>query len=142
MEKELTLSIIKPDIVAKGQIGEVLSRLEHGGLRVVALKMVKLSREQAEDFYAVHRHRPFYPELVSFMCSNPIVVQILSGYDAVAQYRKLMGATDPQQAAPGTIRADLGESILHNAVHGSDALETARFEIACFFAPGDINHFH
>ena len=141
MALERTLSIIKPDAVAKNKIGEILSRFEDGGLRIVAAKMQHLSREQAAEFYAVHKDRPFFGELMDFMTSGPVLVQVLEGDNAVARNRELMGATFPKNAEPGTIRADFcdkegdqGE----NAVHGSDSAENAAIEINFFFAPGDI----
>ncbi|QKT02720.1 nucleoside-diphosphate kinase [Ectothiorhodospiraceae bacterium 2226] len=138
MATERTLSIIKPDGVAKNVIGEIYSRFEKGGLRIVAAKMLQLSREQAEAFYAVHKERPFYNDLVSFMTSGPVMVQVLEGENAVARNRELMGATNPKDAAPGTIRADFAETVDENAVHGSDAAETAREEIAFFFKPEEL----
>src|SRR5512134_946501 len=135
MAIERTLSIIKPDAVKKNVIGQILARFEGAGLRVVALRMMHLSRSEAEAFYAVHRERPFFKDLVDFMVSGPIVVQVLEGEGAIAKNRDLMGATDPKKAAPGTIRADFAQSIDANAVHGSDAPETAAFEIGYFF-PG------
>ena len=133
MAVERTLSIIKPDAVAKNVIGQIISRFESSGLKVVAARMTQLSVQQAEGFYAVHRARPFFADLVRFMISGPIVVQVLEGEDAIAKNRDLMGATDPKKAAKGTIRADFADSIDANAVHGSDATETARTEIAYFF---------
>ena len=133
MALERTLSIIKPEAVAKNIIGEIYSRFERAGLRIVAAKMVHLDRAQAEAFYGVHRERPFFADLVEYMISGPIMVQALEGESAVARNRGLMGATDPKKAAPGTIRADFGESIERNAVHGSDAAETAAREIEFFF---------
>jgi nucleoside-diphosphate kinase len=133
MAIERTLSIIKPDAVAKNAIGELYSRFETGGLKIVAARMVWLSAREAGQFYAVHKERPFYGELVEFMTSGPVMVQVLEGEDAIARNRELMGATDPKKAAPGTIRADFAESIDANAVHGSDSLDTARTEIAFFF---------
>jgi nucleoside-diphosphate kinase len=133
MAIERTLSIIKPDAVAKNVIGQILSRFEAGGLKVVAARMMQLSRADAEAFYAVHRERPFFKDLVDFMVSGPIMVQVLEGEAAIARNRELMGATDPKKAAPGTIRADFADSIDANAVHGSDAPETARQEVAFFF---------
>jgi len=133
MAVERTLSIIKPDAVAKNVIGQIIMRFESSGLRVVAARMTQLSVRQAEGFYAVHRARPFFADLVRFMISGPIVVQVLEGEDAIAKNRDLMGATDPKKAAKGTIRADFADSIDANAVHGSDAPETARTEIAYFF---------
>lgn len=133
MAIEQTISIIKPDAVAKNVIGQIYSRFENGGLKIVAAKMLHLSKEQAEGFYAVHKERPFFADLVAFMTSGPVVVQVLEGEDAVAKNRELMGATNPKQAAAGTIRADFAESIDENAVHGSDSLENAKIEIAYFF---------
>lgn len=133
MAIEHTLSIIKPDAVAKNVIGEIYARFEKGGLRIIAAKMLHLSREQAEDFYAVHKERPFYGELVEYMTSGPVMVQVLEGDDAIARNRELMGDTDPSKAAPGTIRADFAETIDENAVHGSDGPDTAKTEIGFFF---------
>lgn len=138
MKKEKTLSIIKPDAVAKNQIGNILARFEKAGLRIIAVKMLHLTREQAEKFYEVHRERAFFKALVDFMITGPILVQVLEGEDAVAKNRELMGATNPAQAAPGTIRADFADSIDENAVHGSDAAETAEKEIAFFFKKDEI----
>jgi nucleoside-diphosphate kinase len=135
---EQTLSIIKPDAVAKNVIGKIIDRFESNGLRVAAMKKVQLSRADAEAFYAVHKERPFFGELVEFMISGPVVVSVLEGENAVAKNRELMGATDPKEAAPGTIRADFAESIDANAVHGSDSLENAQKEIAFFFARREI----
>jgi len=133
MAVERTLSIIKPDAVAKNVIGKIYSRFEMTGLRIVAAQMRHLSRAEAEGFYAVHRERPFFRDLVDFMSSGPVMVQVLQGEDAIARNRELMGATDPKQAAAGTIRADFAESIDANAVHGSDGPDTAKTEIAYFF---------
>ena len=133
MAVERTLSIVKPDAVAKNVIGQIYSRFEQAGLTVVAAKMVWLSRRDAEGFYAVHRERPFFRDLVDFMTTGPVMVQVLEGEDAIAKNRELMGATGPKKAAPGTIRADFAQSIDANAVHGSDAPETAATEIAYFF---------
>lgn len=133
MSKEKTLSIIKPDATQKNHIGEILSRFEKNGLKIVAAKMLTLSQEQAEKFYAIHRERPFFQELVAFMTSGPVFVSVLEGTDAVAKNRELMGATDPKQAVSGTIRRDFAENIDANAVHGSDSLENAKTEIAFFF---------
>jgi nucleoside-diphosphate kinase len=130
---ERTLSIIKPDAVKKNAIGQILARFEAAGLRIVAARMMHLSRAEAEGFYAVHRARPFFRDLVEFMTSGPVMVQVLEGEDAIAKNRELMGATDPKKAAKGTIRADFADSIDANAVHGSDGPETARTEIAFFF---------
>ena len=138
MAVEQTLSIIKPDAVAKNVIGEIYSRFEKAGLRISAARMVRLSRADAEGFYAVHRERPFFHDLVDFMTTGPVMIQVLEGEDAVARNRELMGATDPKQAAPGTIRADFAQSIDANAVHGSDGPETAQAEIAYFFAAHNI----
>lgn len=139
MPVERTLSIIKPDAVAKDVIGEIYSRFERAGLKIVAAKMKHLTRAEAEEFYAVHRERPFFNALVEFMTSGPVMIQVLEGDDAIARNRELMGATNPEEAAPGTIRADFARSIDANAVHGSDAPQTAAVEIACFFSEGDIN---
>jgi nucleoside-diphosphate kinase len=133
-----TLSIIKPDAVAKNVVGEIYTRFERAGLTIIAAKMKHLSTEEAEGFYAVHRERPFFADLVKFMTSGPVMIQVLEGQDAVSRHRELMGATDPRQAAPGTIRADFATSIDANAVHGSDAEETAREEIAYFFGADEI----
>jgi nucleoside-diphosphate kinase len=133
MAIERTLSIIKPDAVRKNLIGKILARFEAAGLRIVAARMMRLSRADAEAFYAVHRDRPFFRDLVGFMTSGPIMVQALEGDGAIMKHRDLMGATDPKKAAPGTIRADFAESIDANAVHGSDSDETARTEVAFFF---------
>jgi len=138
MAVERTLSIIKPDAVAKNVIGQIYSRFEAAGLRIVAAKMVRLSREQAEGFYAEHKGRPFFPALVDFMTSGPVTVQVLEGENAVALNRELMGATNPQNAAAGTIRADFADSIDANAVHGSDSAASAAREVAYFFAASDI----
>ena len=134
MAIERTLSIIKPDAVAKNVIGKIVSRFEAAGLKVVAAKLVHLSRNEAEQFYAVHKERPFFKDLVEFMISGPVFVQALEGENAIAKNRDLMGATDPKKAAAGTIRADFADSIDANAVHGSDAPETAKNEVAFFFA--------
>lgn len=139
MQVERTLSIIKPDAVAKDVIGEIYSRFERAGLKIVAARMKQLSRADAEVFYAVHRERPFFNDLVEFMTSGPVMIQVLEGENAIALNRELMGATNPQEAAAGTIRADFAQSIDANAVHGSDAPETAAVEIACFFSADDIN---
>ncbi len=135
---EQTLSIIKPDAVAKGVIGKILDRFESNGLRIAALKKLQLTKEQAGEFYAVHKERPFFNELVEFMTSGPVVVSVLEGENAVAKNRELMGATDPKEAKPGTIRADFAESIDANAVHGSDSLENAKKEIEFFFTKDEI----
>ena len=136
MALERTLSIIKPDAVAKNVIGEIYNRFEKAGLRIVAAKMLHLSREQAGAFYEVHKERPFYNDLVDFMTSGPVVVQTLEGENAISKNREVMGATNPKEAAPGTIRSDFASSIDENAVHGSDAPETAVREIAFFFPDG------
>ncbi|HET7730283.1 MAG TPA: nucleoside-diphosphate kinase [Usitatibacter sp.] len=133
MAVERTLSIIKPDAVAKNVIGQIYARFEKAGLKVIAAKMIHLSRNEAEGFYAVHRGRPFFNDLVEFMISGPVMVQVLEGESAILKNRDLMGATDPKKAAAGTIRADFAQSIDANAVHGSDAPETAAVEIAYFF---------
>lgn len=138
MAVERTLSIIKPDAVAKNAIGQIIARFEAAGLRVIAARMMHLSRAQAEGFYAVHRERPFFKDLVEFMTSGPVVVQVLEGENAIARNRELMGATDPKKADKGTIRADFAQSIDANAVHGSDAPDTARSEVAYFFASCEI----
>ncbi|HSQ70410.1 MAG TPA: nucleoside-diphosphate kinase [Steroidobacteraceae bacterium] len=138
MAVERTLSIVKPDGVAKNVIGEVYRRFEQAGLRIVAARMMQLTRAQAEAFYAVHRERPFYRDLVDYMISGPVVVQVLEGESAVARNREIMGATDPKKADPGTIRADLADSIEQNVVHGSDSLENASREVAFFFAETDL----
>lgn len=138
MAVERTLSIIKPDAVSKNVIGEIYSRFEKAGLRIVAAKMKQLSRSDAEGFYAVHKERPFFNDLVEFMISGPVMIQVLEGEGAIAKNREVMGATNPKEAAPGTIRADFADSIDANAVHGSDAPETARNEIAFFFTEGEI----
>ena len=138
MALERTLSIIKPDAVKKNLIGQILARFEAAGLRVVAARMMFLSRAQAEGFYAVHRGRPFFADLVEFMTSGPVLVQVLEGENAIAKNRELMGATDPKKAEKGTIRADFAESIDANAVHGSDGPDTAKTEIAYFFAACEV----
>ncbi|HVB84362.1 MAG TPA: nucleoside-diphosphate kinase [Rhodanobacteraceae bacterium] len=138
MALERTLSILKPDAVAKNAVGAILARFEQAGLRIVAAKMKHLSRREAEGFYVVHRERPFFKALVEFMISGPVMIQVLEGEGAVARNRDLMGATDPEKAAPGTIRADFADSIDANAVHGSDAADTAAAEIAYFFATTEI----
>ncbi len=139
MAVERTLSIIKPDAVAKNVIGQIYARFESAGLKIVAARMTQLSEREAEGFYAVHRERPFFRDLVKFMVSGPVMVQVLEGDNAIARNRDLMGATDPKKAAKGTIRADFAASIDANAVHGSDAAETARTEIAYFFPSIDIH---
>lgn len=138
MAIERTLSILKPDAVAKNVIGEVISRFEKGGLKVVAARMLQMSREDAEAFYEVHKARPFYNDLVNFMISGPVLVQVLEGENAILKNRDIMGATNPKEAAPGTIRADFAQSIDENAVHGSDAADTAKREIEFFFDESDI----
>ena len=138
MATERTLSIIKPDAVAKNVVGQILSRFEAAGLKIVALKMQQLSQEQAEGFYAEHSERPFFKDLVAFMTSGPVSVQVLEGEGAVLANRDLMGATNPQEATAGTIRADFAESIDANAVHGSDSTESAAREVAYFFADNEI----
>ena len=138
MAVERTLSIVKPDGVRKNVIGEVYRRFEQASLKIVAARMMKLSQAQAEGFYAVHRERPFFRDLVSYMTSGPVIVQVLEGDNAVAKHREIMGATDPKKAAPGTIRADLAESIEQNVVHGSDSLENATREIGYFFAETEL----
>ncbi len=138
MPVERTLSIIKPDAVAKDVIGEIYSRFEQAGLKIIAARMTQLSKAQAQEFYAVHKARPFFSALVAFMTSGPVMIQVLEGENAISRNRELMGATNPAEAAPGTIRADFAESIDANAVHGSDAAATARLEIACFFGPDEI----
>ncbi len=138
MTVERTLSIVKPDGVRKNAIGEVYRRFEAAGLAIVAARMMRLSTAQAEAFYAIHRERPFFRDLVNFMTSGPVMVQVLEGSDAVAKNREIMGATDPKKAAPGTIRADLAQSIDQNVVHGSDSPENAAVEVAFFFAESDI----
>lgn len=138
MAVERTFSIIKPDAVAKNVIGQIYDRFEKAGLKIVAAKMLHLSREQAQAFYAVHKERPFYGELVDFMTSGPVMVQVLEGENAIAKNREVMGATNPQEAAVGTIRADFATSIDENAVHGSDGPDTARTEVAFFFQPEEI----
>lgn len=136
--KERTLSIIKPDAIRNNHIGAIISRFEKAGLNVLAAKMTHLSKEQAEGFYAVHKERPFFKDLVSYVSSGPVLIMVLEGQNAIAKNRELMGATDPKKAAPGTIRADFAESIEANAVHGSDAPETATFEISYFFQPKEL----
>ena len=136
MSTERTISIIKPDAVAKNVIGDIYNRFEQAGLRIVAARMLHLSREQAGEFYAVHKERPFYNDLVDFMTSGPVMVQVLEGENAIAKNRELMGATNPAAAAPGTIRADHAKTVDENAVHGSDGPDTAAVEIAFFFPEG------
>jgi nucleoside-diphosphate kinase len=138
MALERTLSIIKPDGVEKNLIGEVIRRFEKGGLSVVAARMLRLTKQQAEGFYAVHKERPFFADLVKYMTSGPVVVQVLEGQDAIRKNRDIMGATNPKNAAPGTIRADFAASIESNVVHGSDGPDTAAVEIAYFFKEGEI----
>ncbi|SFO42029.1 nucleoside-diphosphate kinase [Nitrosospira briensis] len=138
MAVERTLSIIKPDAVAKNVIGEIYSRFESNGLKIIAARMLHLSQADAEGFYAVHRNRPFFNDLVKFMISGPVMIQVLEGEDAIRKNRELMGATDPKQAEKGTIRADFADSIDANAVHGSDAVETAAVEIAYYFPEFNI----
>ncbi len=138
MSQERTISIIKPDAVAKNVIGEIYSRFEKAGLKIVAAKMMQLSEEKAGEFYAVHKERPFYGELVAFMTSGPVMIQALEGEDAIAKNREVMGATNPKEAAAGTIRSDFADSLDENAVHGSDASETAKAEIAFFFSDDEL----
>ena len=138
MAIERTLSIVKPDAVAKNVIGQIYSRFEMAGLRIVAARMLHLSQQEADGFYAVHRERPFFKDLVDFMISGPVLVQVLEGDNAIAKNRELMGATDPKKAARGTIRADFAESIDANAVHGSDGPDTAKTEIAYFFPACEV----
>jgi len=138
MAIERTFSIVKPDAVAKNVIGEIYSRFEKAGLRIVAAKMLRMSKAQAEGFYAVHKERPFFKDLVGFMISGPVMIQVLEGESAIAKNREIMGATNPAQAAPGTIRKDFADSIEANAVHGSDGPDTAKTEIAYFFKPEEI----
>ena len=138
MPVERTLSIVKPDGVERNLIGEIYGRFERAGLTIVAAKMTQLSREQAEGFYAVHRERPFFPDLIEYMTSGPVMIQALEGEDAIAVNRELMGATNPAEAAPGTIRADFADSIEQNVVHGSDAPETAAVEVSYFFDEAEI----
>jgi nucleoside-diphosphate kinase len=138
MAVERTLSIIKPDAVKKNVVGQIMARFEAAGLRIIAARMTHLSRAEAEGFYAVHRERPFFKDLVEFMISGPVLVQVLEGNDAIAKNRDLMGATDPKKAAKGTIRADFADSIDANAVHGSDGPDTARTEIGYFFPSCEV----
>ena len=138
MAIERTLSIIKPDAVAKNIIGQIYARFEAGGLKIVAARMAHLSRREAEQFYAVHRERPFFKDVVEFMISGPVMIQVLEGENAIAKNRELMGATDPKKADKGTIRADFAESIDANAVHGSDGADTAAVEVAYFFPALDV----
>lgn len=137
MTIQRTLSIIKPDAVRKNKIGAIISRFEEAGLAIVAARFKQLSKEEASAFYHIHQGKPFFESLVTFMCSGPVMIQVLEGVDAIARNRTIMGATDPRQAAPGTIRADYAESIDHNAVHGSDGAETAKQEINFFFSEED-----
>ncbi|HKF96000.1 MAG TPA: nucleoside-diphosphate kinase [Gammaproteobacteria bacterium] len=139
MPVERTLSIIKPDAVSANVIGEIYTRFERAGLRIIAARMLQLDREQAEGFYAVHKDRPFFKDLIEFMISGPVIVQVLEGEDAIRMNRKVMGATNPKDAAPGTIRADFAKTIDENVVHGSDGPATAQAEIAYFFTPADIH---
>jgi len=139
MALEKTLSIIKPDAVARNVVGEIINRFEKAGLHIVAARMMRLSRPQAEAFYAIHMERPFFADLVDFMTSGPVMVQILEGEDAIMRNREIMGTTDPAKADPGTIRADFANGIEANAVHGSDGIDTAQQEIAFFFAGSDIH---
>jgi nucleoside-diphosphate kinase len=139
MAIERTLSIIKPDAVAKNVIGQIYSRFENAGLKIIAARMQHLSRAEAEGFYAVHRERPFFKDLVDFMISGPVIVQVLEGENAVLKHRDLMGATDPKKAEAGTIRADFADSIDANAVHGSDSADNAKIEIAYFFPASNIH---
>ena len=138
MALERTFSIVKPDGVARNLIGQVYSRFEKAGLSIVAARMLHLTKAQAEGFYAVHKARPFFNDLVAYMTSGPVIAQVLEGDNAVAKHREIMGATDPKKAAPGTIRADLAESIEHNVVHGSDSVENAAIEIAYFFSTTEL----
>jgi nucleoside-diphosphate kinase len=138
MSVERTLSIVKPDAVGKNHIGEIIARFEKNGLKVVGAKMKHLTVPEAEGFYAVHRERPFFKDLVGFMITGPVLVMALEGEDAVSKNREIMGATDPKKAAPGTIRADFAQTIDENAVHGSDSVENADIEIAYFFKPNEI----
>ena len=138
MAVERTLSIIKPDAVAKNVLGEIYSRFEKAGLRIVAARMEHLSAQKAGDFYAVHKERPFYNDLVEFMTSGPVMVQVLEGEDAIAKHREVMGATNPADAAPGTIRADFAQTVDENAVHGSDGTDTASVEIEFFFGSDGV----
>lgn len=139
MTMERTLSILKPDAVGKNHIGDIISRFEKSGLRVIAAKMKHLSKQEAEGFYAVHRERSFFKDLVSFMTTGPVLILVLEGDNAMTKNRDIMGATDPKKAAPGTIRADFAKSIDENAVHGSDSVENAKIEISYFFKPEEIS---
>jgi nucleoside-diphosphate kinase len=136
--KERTLSIVKPDAVAKQKIGEILARAERGGLRLVAGRFLRLTREDAARFYIVHKERPFYGDLCEFMSSGPVFVSVLEGENAIAKWREIMGATDPAKAAPGSVRRDFGTNVERNATHGSDAPDTARWEISFFFGERDL----
>lgn len=138
MAIERTISIIKPDAVAKNVIGEIYSRFEKAGLQIIAARMEHLSAEKAGEFYAVHKERPFYNDLIAFMTSGPVIVQVLEGEDAIAKNREVMGATNPAEAAPGTIRADFAQTVDENAVHGSDGPDTAKAEIAFFFGDDGV----
>lgn len=138
MKTERTLSIIKPDAVGRNHIGDIISRFEKAGLKVIAVKMKQLSTQDAQGFYAVHKERPFFKDLVSFMTTGPVLIMVLEGENAILKNREIMGATDPKKAAPGTIRADFAHSIDENCVHGSDGSETAQIEIAYFFKPDEI----
>lgn len=138
MALERTLSIIKPDAVGKNHIGDIISRFEKAGLRVVAVKMKHLTQKDAEGFYAVHKERPFFKDLVGFMTTGPVLIMVLEGENAITKNRDIMGATDPKKAAPGTIRADFAKTIDENAVHGSDSLENAKIEISYFFKPEEV----
>src|SRR3990172_6314326 len=138
MAVERTFSIIKPDAVAKNLIGAIYSRFEQAGLRIIAARMLHLTRAQAEGFYAVHKARPFFNDLVNFMITGPVIMQVMEGENAIARHREIMGATNPKDAAPGTIRADFASTVDENAVHGSDSPETAQSEIAFFFQPNEI----
>lgn len=138
VNREQTLSIIKPDAVAGNHIGEIIARFEKSGLQIAAIKMTHLTKQQAEQFYAMHKDRPFYPELTQFMSSGPVVIMVLEGPDAIVKNRALMGSTDPKNAASGTIRADFAQSVQRNAVHGSDSPESAKTEISFFFQPNEI----
>lgn len=138
MPQEMTLSIIKPDAVAKSVIGKIYTRFEDAGLTIIAAKMAHLTRDQAEGFYAVHRQRPFFNDLVNFMITGPVMIQVLKGENAILKNRELMGATNPKEALPGTIRADFADSIDANAVHGSDSADNAKQEIAFFFEPDEL----
>ena len=137
-ETQQTLSIIKPDAVAANHIGEIIARFEKSGLRIAALRMLSIPKEIVQEFYAVHKDRPFFKDLTEFVSSGPVVVMVIEGNNAIAKNREIMGATDFKKAAPGTIRADFAESVTKNAVHGSDSVETAKAEIAFFFAPNEI----